>query len=445
MRMRTLVVLAVLSFLTVGLPQTGMAQTQPDTIELHGWCCHNGKVFPAPGAECLEVNGQFYADQQQAKINCVPEPPMEDGWCCRNGKLFPFAGEECHQLGGQFFADQNAAEQACGDAPHGEAGWCCRDGDVFQSPEAECREVGGSFYEHQGQAEEECAPGMPGDEGWCCHDGHIFPAPEPECHERGGAFFHERHMAESECHPGEHHPEEGWCCHEGEVFPAPEPECHEHGGAFYPERHMAEAECRPGEHHHEEGWCCVHGEVHPAPEEECRHLGGEFFPEREMAMEHCGGDHPHHPHGDGPNCACIYYEYLPKLIDDSLFWAGVSFTNVGKVRLSSIVGHIYEADGSHFQTSFPELGIMNKHTYLLIQDENGLATLTEVNGDGSVKLKGQGSGKKYGTMRGSMFIIGCSEEHGHAELDGFLLLGSGGEVNGSYLVRKRPLELCPME
>jgi cytochrome b involved in lipid metabolism len=175
-----------------------------ESQEERGWCCHEGKVFPAAPEECRERGGHFSPTREEAEEHCR-EKPHETGWCCHDGKVFPAAPEECRERGGQFFPTREEAEEHCREKPH-ESGWCCHDGKVFPASPEECRERGGHFFPTREEAEEHCRE-KPHESGWCCHEGKVFPAAPEECRERRGQFFHTREEAEEHCR--EKHPEPG--------------------------------------------------------------------------------------------------------------------------------------------------------------------------------------------------------------------------------------------
>ncbi|MGD2087817.1 MAG: hypothetical protein PVH61_16685 [Candidatus Aminicenantes bacterium] len=254
--------------ITIAYPPPTFVQPQK------GWCCSDGRISPSTREECRKRSGQFFSTREAAERQCRrerpgPEEPKdrprpeepEEGWCCKDGRVFPAAEEECRELRGHFFPSREQAEEYCQEErpqPMPEEGWCCKDGRVFPAAEEECRELRGHFFPTREQAEEHCQeerphpedhprPEEPEDrprpeeikEGWCCKDGQVFPANLLECCERRGHFFETREQAEEHCReerprPEEPpHPEGGWCCLDGEVFPAGEAECAERGGQFY--------------------------------------------------------------------------------------------------------------------------------------------------------------------------------------------------------------------
>ncbi len=131
----------------------------------NGWCCHDGRVFPATEEECREKGGHFFPNREEAEKHCRGEQPHpEQGWCCHKGRVFPATEEECREKGGHFFPNREEAERDCrGDQPHPEQGWCCLNGEVFPAPGDECAERGGRFFTTKKEAESYCTggPGQP--------------------------------------------------------------------------------------------------------------------------------------------------------------------------------------------------------------------------------------------------------------------------------------------
>jgi|GEM_PF-776643 len=181
-------------------------------------------------------------------VSASTENSFEEGWCCHNGRVFPATEEECREHGGHFFPNREEAERHCREErPYPEPGWCCHDGRVFPATEEECREQRGHFFPTREEAERHCREERPHPEqGWCCHNGRVFPATEEECRERRGHFFPNREEAERHCGEERPHPEQGWCCLNGKVFPAPREECAERGGRFFPSKEEAESYCSEG-------------------------------------------------------------------------------------------------------------------------------------------------------------------------------------------------------
>ena len=305
--------------ITYSIPSTPTPTTPIPTPKgekpRQGWCCKDGRIFPASVEECRERGGQFFSSREEAERLCreeQPPMPMEEGWCCKDGRIFPANEEVCREQRGVFFPNREEAERHCREEQPPmpmEEGWCCKDGRIFSATEVECREQRGVFFPNREEAERHCReeqPPMPMEEGWCCKDGRIFPATEMECREQGGRFFPNREEAERHCR--EEQPpmpmEEGWCCKDGRIFPSIEAECREQGGRFFPNREEAERHCREEQPPMpmEEGWCCKDGRIFPSIEAECREQGGRFFPNREEAERHCREEQPPMPVEEGWCC-----------------------------------------------------------------------------------------------------------------------------------------------
>jgi hypothetical protein len=80
-----------------------------------------------------------------------PPPPVPlIGYCCTDGRVFPASRERC---AGQYFADRGIAETLCRRAP--DQGYCCSDGRVFPSNREGCV---GSFHSDAWQARRDCRP-----------------------------------------------------------------------------------------------------------------------------------------------------------------------------------------------------------------------------------------------------------------------------------------------
>ncbi|CAM2008134.1 hypothetical protein [Acanthopleuribacter pedis] len=150
-------------------------------------------------------------------------------------------------------------------------------------------------------------------------------------------------------------------------------------------------------------------------------------------------------------CADIFFQYVPKTInaDGSAtgFWSGVSYVNHGRADLDTVIGNIYEADGTHWQVTFPELPIRNQKTWLMDFDEAAQAVVFAdaadlENGDKlTPEVQTDGVLRDFGTLRSSMFINACGTEGDlslqgvQADLDGYLLIGKDDVINGAYAAR----------
>jgi hypothetical protein len=127
-----------------------------------------------------------------------------------------------------------------------------------------------------------------------------------------------------------------------------------------------------------------------------------------------------------------------------MFWAGISFTNVGEAPLTSMVGHLFDAKGAHWLIELPRLDVMNKRTLLLIHENSGV-TLTDLDSDASYQPVPLGHHAKLGNLRSSLFVVGCGTTRSRYDLDGIVLLGHDSDTEGSYLARKLDVGVCPQE
>lgn len=150
-------------------------------------------------------------------------------------------------------------------------------------------------------------------------------------------------------------------------------------------------------------------------------------------------------------CVDIFFQYVPKTInaDGSAtgFWSGVSYVNHGRANLDTVIGNIYEADGTHWRVTFPALPIRNQKTWLMAFDEGSQAVVFAdaadlENGDKlTPEVQTDGVLRDFGTLRSSMFINACGTETDlslvgvSADLDGYLLIGKDDVINGAYAAR----------
>ncbi|UCH95840.1 MAG: hypothetical protein JSV88_03080 [Candidatus Aminicenantes bacterium] len=97
--------------ITITYPSPTFAQPQK------GWCCFDGRVFPATREECRKRNGQFFLTREAAERHCRQERPgpeePEEGWCCKDGEVFPADEAECAERGGQFYVCEEDARRYC--------------------------------------------------------------------------------------------------------------------------------------------------------------------------------------------------------------------------------------------------------------------------------------------------------------------------------------------
>lgn len=138
------------------------------------------------------------------------------------------------------------------------------------------------------------------------------------------------------------------------------------------------------------------------------------------------------------DCVRIFFPYLPKFFDTD-FFAGVSYVNHGAGDLDVVYGNIYESDGTMWEVDFGPLPIRNQRTWLLADFDGAVAFTNAENDD--VRIPTNDSGDLvFGDLRSSMFIVGCIVETDSlgaagSDLDGYLLIGAGADINGSYIAR----------
>lgn len=72
---------------------------------LMGYCCADGRVFPASRDRCP---GQYSSQRRIAETFCRRQP--EEGYCCSGGKVFPSTRERCP---GSFDTDAGQARRDC--------------------------------------------------------------------------------------------------------------------------------------------------------------------------------------------------------------------------------------------------------------------------------------------------------------------------------------------
>jgi hypothetical protein len=143
--------------------------------------------------------------------------------------------------------------------------------------------------------------------------------------------------------------------------------------------------------------------------------------------------------------AVLFFPYMPKLKDDALFWSGLSVVNQGGIDLD-VNANIYDENGNLFQADFPELKIRNQYTWLLIDNpelgQTGFFGMGDYDGTVIVPAPANPAvpAESFGETRMSMFVIGSfgatfTSQKYLGDLDGYLLIGKGGDIDGSYLPR----------
>ncbi len=125
----------------------------------------------------------------------------------------------------------------------------------------------------------------------------------------------------------------------------------------------------------------------------------------------------------------IFFPYLPKLVDTP-FWTGISFVNQGYTNFDDdeVEIHIYEADGSRWDASFPALAIRHQQTYLLTDGDQGVGFEDSDNGV-FIPVEAQDGDLVPLDKRSSAFIIashiGTSTSNiANPDIDGFCLIGN---------------------
>jgi len=143
----------------------------------------------------------------------------------------------------------------------------------------------------------------------------------------------------------------------------------------------------------------------------------------------------------------LFFPYMPKLISDNLFWSGVSLVNHGGVDFDELTVHIYDENGNLFTADLPGLAQRNQYTWLLINDvDAGVVALFDMTEDANGEFvvpapaNPEVPADSFGQTRMSMFVVGNFEAEFandvfSGDLDGFLLIGKGGDIDGSYLPR----------
>lgn len=149
--------------------------------------------------------------------------------------------------------------------------------------------------------------------------------------------------------------------------------------------------------------------------------------------------------------SCLFFPYLPKM-QDTDFWAGVAIVNQGGVDFAAgdVAASIYTEDGSHYEAAFPALPTQANMTFLLNNGASGPAfygAAGSANAGQVIVPAAEGTvSQAFGSSRMSMFVCGFFdaefvEELYNGDLDGYLLIGNGTDINGSYLPRNYDNEI----
>jgi hypothetical protein len=147
------------------------------------------------------------------------------------------------------------------------------------------------------------------------------------------------------------------------------------------------------------------------------------------------------------NPVSIFFPYLPILVGQQDFWVGLSYVNQGATDLN-IEAIFYDEDGNRFAGSLGDLEQRNLKTWLLIENSEGIATLTGRGGnnDGEEVIPEPDdpnlSSADFGTTRSSLFVRGTFQAEFlddvfNGDLDGYMLIGNATtlSIDGAYLPR----------
>lgn len=143
----------------------------------------------------------------------------------------------------------------------------------------------------------------------------------------------------------------------------------------------------------------------------------------------------------------IFFPYVPKLFNTG-FWVGLSYVNQGGIDFAEgdIEAIFYAENGDRFTAAMPALPIQNQMTWAIGEDDLGTVGLTGAgdNNNGVVIIPESSDptvpSDSFGAARSSMFLRGGFEAEFlddiyAGDLDGYLLIGSGNNVDGAYLPR----------
>jgi len=143
----------------------------------------------------------------------------------------------------------------------------------------------------------------------------------------------------------------------------------------------------------------------------------------------------------------VFFPYVPKLFNTG-FWVGLSYVNQGGVDFGEgeIEAIFYAENGDRFVAAMPALPTQNQMTWAIGEDALGTVGLTGAgdNNADAVIIPSPSDPvvdpASFGATRMSMFLRGTFEaefldEVFDGDLDGYLLIGSGNNVDGAYLPR----------
>jgi hypothetical protein len=145
------------------------------------------------------------------------------------------------------------------------------------------------------------------------------------------------------------------------------------------------------------------------------------------------------------NPVAIFFPYIPKLQGGD-FWAGLSVVNQGGVDFADggIEAIAYHEDGTEFKAALPALNQRNQFTWLMVNEAQGPGFygmgVHENEFVAPQPVDPAVDPASFGETRLSMFIVGSFvaeylEQRFVGDLDGYMLVGAGTDIDGSYLPR----------
>jgi len=152
-----------------------------------GYCCADGKVFPATKEACDKQKGTYYDSKAKADAACKPAK----GYCFVDGKVISATKDECVKKQGAYHDSKIKAESACKLVK----GYCCAHGEVFSATQGECDKKEGTYYSSKSKADKACKLVK----GYCCAKGKVFGTTALECKIKKGRFFSSKQQAKEAC------------------------------------------------------------------------------------------------------------------------------------------------------------------------------------------------------------------------------------------------------
>jgi hypothetical protein len=139
----------------------------------------------------------------------------------------------------------------------------------------------------------------------------------------------------------------------------------------------------------------------------------------------------------------IFFPYLPQLVGNDLFWSGLAVVNQGQIDLD-VEAVLYGEEGTRYTGDFGSIAVNNQRTWLLIDGDQGPGFYGTGSVDGQFVAPQPSDPSvdpaSFGTTRMSMFVIGSfdatfDDEIFIGDIDGYLLIGREGDIDGAYLPR----------